>query len=309
LTTMRERYQGTLLGLASADALGGAVEFMPRAALERDYPEGVREIAGGGPHGLRIGETTDDTAMALAIARACGPNGIDLDGVAANFLAWFESNPKDIGITTSRALSKLAGGVPWREIGTLMMDETPGKLAGNGAVMRAAPVALRFRHDREMLRKVSIDTARMTHPDPMATWGAVALNQAIAHLLDAGEIATVIDAAVSDIENSEVVDAIQDSVDRDYDDVDSGGFVLSTLGAAFWCLAHCDSAEHAVVTAVSMGEDTDTTGSVTGALAGAYYGRDAFPDRWLSVLEPRKELEALALNLHSWSELEEAKVE
>jgi len=196
LTTMRERYQGTLLGLASADALGGAVEFMPRAALERDYPEGVREIAGGGPHGLRIGETTDDTAMALAIARACGPNGIDLDGVAANFLAWFESNPKDIGITTSRALSKLAGGVPWREIGTLMMDETPGKLAGNGAVMRAAPVALRFRHDREMLRKVSIDTARMTHPDPMATWGAVALNQAIAHLLDAGEIATVIDAAV-----------------------------------------------------------------------------------------------------------------
>lgn len=302
MTSLRERYEGTLLGLAAGDALGGAVEFMPRAAIKRVYPDGVREIAGGGPHELRVGEVTDDTAMALAIARACSPDGIDLDAVAANFLAWYQSDPKDIGITTSRALAKMAAGVPWREIGEQMMGETPGKLAGNGSVMRAAPVALRFRHDRKMLREVSIDTARMTHPDPMATWGAVALNQAIVHLLDGGDVETVQDAAIQDIDNDAVVDAIRQCADRDYDDVQSSGFVLHTLGAAFWCLAHCDNAEDAIVTAVGMGEDTDTTGAVTGALVGALYGRSTIPDRWVDVLEPRDELLELAADLHAWSE-------
>lgn len=302
MTSLRERYEGTLLGLAAGDALGGAVEFLPRAAIRREHPHGLRDIVGGGPHNLRVGEVTDDTAMALAIARACGPEGIDLDGVAANFLAWYQSEPKDIGITTSRALAKLASGVPWREIGERMMEETPGKLAGNGAVMRTAPIALRYRHGRAKLREVSIDTARMTHPDPMATWGAVALNQALVHLLEGGDAGSVRDAAVEEVDNGAVVSAIRESVDRDYDDVESGGFVLHTLGAAFWCLAHSDTAEEAIITAVGMGEDTDTTGAVTGALVGALHGRSAVPDRWVSVLEPRDELLHLAGTLHGWSE-------
>ncbi len=306
VVSLRERYEGALLGLACADALGGAVEFLPRSAIKRQYPEGVREIVGGGPHGLRPGEVTDDTAMALAIARACAPSGIDLDAVVENFVVWYRSDPKDIGITTSRALAKLAAGTPWREIGEMMMNETPGKLAGNGAVMRTAPVAVRCRHDRDRLQQVSIDTARMTHPDPMATWGAVALNQAIAHLLDGGDVATVREAATSSVDNNAVVAAIRDSVGRAYDDVASDGFVLHTLGAAFWCLAHHDSAEEAIITAASMGEDADTTGAVTGALVGALYGKPAIPDRWASVLEPREELLELAANLHRWSEADES---
>lgn len=302
MVPLLERYEGTLLGLACADALGGAVEFLPRFVIKRQFPEGVLEITGGGPHGLRLGEVTDDTAMAMAIARACGPQGIDLDDVVANFVSWYRSDPKDIGITTSRALSKLAAGVAWREIGDKMMRETPGKLAGNGTVMRTAPLALRFRRNRDALRQVSIDTARMTHPDPMATWGAVALNQAIAHLLEGGDVATVQDAAVTEVANDAVVTTILESVERDYDAVSSDGFVLHTLGAAFWCLAHHDSAEEAIVAAVSMGDDSDTTGAVTGALVGARYGRSAIPERWLSVLEPRDELVELAGNLLEWSE-------
>jgi ADP-ribosyl-[dinitrogen reductase] hydrolase len=302
VTSLRERYEGTLLGLASADALGGAVEFMPRSAIRRDHPDGVREITGGGPHGLRVGEVTDDTAMALAIARACTPEGIDLDQVAANFLAWYRSDPKDIGITTSRALSKLDAGVPWREVGERMLAQTPRKLAGNGSVMRCAPIALRFRHDREALREVSVDISRMTHPDPMATWGSVALNQGIAHLLNGGELVDVVEAAVADVDNAEVVETIRGAAGLDDDAVRSGGFVLETLGAAFWTIAHRDSAEEAIVTAVSLGDDTDTTGAVTGALVGARYGVRALPERWLAVLEPRDELVALAGKLLSWSE-------
>jgi ADP-ribosyl-[dinitrogen reductase] hydrolase len=290
------------VGLAAGDALGGSVEFEPRAALARAYPSGVREITGGGPHGLRKGEVTDDTAMALAIAQACTPEGIDLDRVAENFVEWYRSDPKDIGITTSRALVKLAAGVPWREVGERLTAETPGKLAGNGAVMRCAPIALRFRHDREALREASIDVARMTHPDPRATWGSVALNQAIAHLLDGGSLADVGDAAVVDVEDAGVVAAIRDAAGREYDAVRSGGFVLDTLGASFWAIANRDSAEEAIVAAVSMGDDTDTTGAVTGALAGAHYGLEAIPERWLAVLEPREELTELADSLLTWSE-------
>ena len=306
MTTLRERYEGTLLGLAAGDALGGSVEFMPRSAVLRAHPDGVREITGGGPHDLRRGEVTDDTAMALAIARACTPEGIDLDQVAANFVEWYRSDPKDIGITTSRALAKLDAGVPWREIGDRMTAETPQKLAGNGSVMRCAPVALRFRHDRALLREVSIDSARMTHPDPMATWGAVALNQAIAWLLDGGSLDGVREAAIDGVDNEGVVRAIKESADRDYDAVTSTGFVLDTLGASFWTLAHRDNAEEAIVAAVSMGDDTDTTGAVTGALVGAHYGVSALPERWLDVLEPRDELVELAGNLLSWSEADAA---
>lgn len=302
MTTLQSRYTGVLLGLAAGDALGGAVEFSPRSALARSFPNGVREITGGGPHGLRKGEVTDDTAMALAIARACTPEGIDLDGVAANFVEWYRSDPKDIGITTSRALAKLDAGVPWREVGERLTDETPGKLAGNGAVMRCAPIALRFRHDRDGLRRVSIDVARMTHPDPKATWGSVALNQAIAHLLDGGSLDGVVDAAIAGVEDGDVVATIRDAAGREYDEVRSGGFVLETLGAAFWAIAHRDAVERAIVTAVSMGDDTDTTGAVTGALVGAHYGAEAIPERWLAVLEPREELTELAERLLEWSE-------
>jgi ADP-ribosyl-[dinitrogen reductase] hydrolase len=173
--------------------------------------------------------------------------------------------------------------------------------------MRCAPVALRFRHDREALREVSLDTARMTHPDPMAMWGSVALNQAIAHLLNGGALDTVVDAATEGIDNAEVAETIRTAADRDYDDVRSDGFVLETLGASFWAIAHRDSAEEAIVTAVSMGDDTDTTGAVTGALVGAHYGLGAMPKRWLDVLEPRDELLELAGQLLAWSEADRKK--
>lgn len=106
------RYRGCLTGLACGDALGGAVEFASRQRIADEYPDGVRDIVGGGPHDLQIGAVTDDTAMALAIARACNEDGIDLDAVATNFLTWYRSRPKDIGISTHAALSSLDRGTP-----------------------------------------------------------------------------------------------------------------------------------------------------------------------------------------------------
>jgi len=301
MTGRADRVAGCLLGLACGDALGGAVEFRSRVDLDRSYPNGIREIMGGGPHRLEVGEYTDDTQMALAIARACTPEGIDFDAVAANFVAWYQSGPKDIGIATASALDLIARGVPWQEAGERLQRESAEGVAGNGAVMRCAPVALRFGNDLGRMRHASIETARMTHADPRATWGAVALNQAIAYLVRGGGTDGVVAVATEGIPEMRVVDAIRQAPDMTRDRVRSGGYVLDTLNAAFWCLASTSSAEDAISRAVELGSDSDTTGAVTGALAGALYGESTLPPRWLDVLHDRVEIRSLAIALDRWA--------
>jgi len=300
LQGLEDRAVGCLLGLACGDALGGAVEFRDRADLDRSFPDGVRDITGGGPHRLEPGEYTDDTEMALAIGRACSADGIDLDAVAANFVAWYRSVPKDIGIATTQALELISQGDPWQEAGERLQRNSIDGVAGNGTVMRCAPLALRFRSDRERLRWSSIETSRMTHADPRATWGAVALNQGIVHLLDGGDRSGLVDAAVNGIADERVTDAIVRAPGMMRNDVVSGGYVLDTLNAAFWSLLTTESAEEATVRAVALGSDADTTGAVTGALAGTLYGASTLPARWLDVLHDVADIGALAIQLVGW---------
>jgi ADP-ribosyl-[dinitrogen reductase] hydrolase len=268
--------------------------------IARRYPDGLREIIGGGCWDLAPGETTDDTAMMLGIARACTAEGIDLDQVAANFVAWMRSGPKDIGNQTRGALALVAVGVPWVDAGEELLRRTGLDSAGNGSVMRCAPVALRFRSDHKRLVQAAIDTSRITHADPRTTWGTVAICQAIVHLLNAGAIADVLDAAAHEVPNDDVVAAVVAASTLPYDDVRSGGFVLDTVTAALWSLIHESTAEDVIVRAVMMGKDTDTTATVAGALAGAAYGAEAIPRRWRDVVHGYDELVALARQLHAW---------
>jgi ADP-ribosyl-[dinitrogen reductase] hydrolase len=285
-----------LLGLACGDALGGPVEFVSRGEIARRYPHGLRDFVGGGWLHLSPGEITDDTQMTLALARSLSHGGdLDMEEVAARFLAWFESKPKDVGRTTAAALENLARGIPWQEAGERVQQAAgPRGAAGNGSVMRCAPVALRYRTKSAALRNASLDTARVTHADPRCTWGAVAINQAIVHLLTGGSRADVCNAAVDGIDRDDVRDSVLSAASRPADQVRSGGYVLDTIGAALWCLINRDEFEEMVVAAVGFGDDADTTGAVAGALAGACYGAGAIPARWLDLLQPRAELLDLA---------------
>ena len=277
------------------------MEFRSRCDLDHEFPHGIHEIMGGGPHDLSIGEYTDDTQMMLAIARACTSQGIDLDAVARNFVSWFRSGPKDIGIATSNALSLIASGVPWQEAGERLQAKSLGGIAGNGTVMRCAPLALRFRTDPKRLRWATIETARMTHADPRATWGAIALNQGIVHLVGGGDVAGLVEVAIAGVPEAGVVDAIRSAPQMDRDAVQSGGYVLDTLNAAFWCALTTGTAEEAISKAVGLGFDTDTTGAVTGALVGAIYGEPNLPAPWLDVLHDRDEIRDLAHQLVNWN--------
>jgi len=217
---------------------------MSRDEVRAAYPDGLRDIVGGGWMSVAPGETTDDTAMMLAIARACDEEGIDLE-----------------------------------------------------------LVALRFRTAPEKLVRAAIDTARITHADPRAAWGAVAVCQGIAHLLGGGSVDGVVEAATRGIPETSVVDAVTSAATRRYDEVRSGGYVLDTVNAAFWCLLHEPGAEDVIVRAVNMGDDADTTGIVAGALAGATYGIEGIPERWRAVVHHRAELEDLAGRLLALSEV------
>jgi ADP-ribosyl-[dinitrogen reductase] hydrolase len=294
-----DRYLGCLLGLACGDALGGPVEFVSRDEIARRYPNGLRDFVGGGWLHLTPGEITDDTQMTLALARSLARGGdLDMEDVAARFLAWFKTKPKDVGRTTAAALQHLAFGRSWREAGDLVQRAAgPRGAAGNGSVMRCAPAALRFRGDTDALRRASIDTARVTHADPRCTWGAVAVNQAIAHLLEGGSKNGAIDAAIAGIDQTDVRTCVLNAASKAPHEVRSGGYVLDTVGAAFWCLMHHDTFEETEVAAVGFGDDADTTGAVAGALAGAYYGAKEIPGRWLALLQPRTEIEELAAKL------------
>jgi ADP-ribosyl-[dinitrogen reductase] hydrolase len=234
--------------------------------------------------------------MTLALARSLAERDtLDMEDIAARFLVWYKSEPKDVGTTTAAALRLIASGVPWNEAGERAMHLIgAGRAAGNGAVMRCAPVALRFRRDRDLLVRASLDTARITHADPRCTWGAVAINQAIAHLLDGGPRDEAPRAAREGIPDADVRRAVAAALDTPRERLGSGGFVLDTIRAALWCLLHHSTLEETVVSAVSLGDDADTTGAVAGALAGAHYGAGAIPRRWLDLLQPRQELEMLA---------------
>jgi ADP-ribosyl-[dinitrogen reductase] hydrolase len=290
-----KRYQGCLLASACGDALGGVVEFDSREKIAASYPEGLRDFVGGGWLHLAPGEVTDDTQMTMMLAESlvAHPAG-DLDDLAQRFIAWQASGPKDIGYTTDHAIHELANGTPWDKAGQIVAEARGPNSAGNGAVMRCSPIALRFRNDRGKLRSVSLDMTRITHADRRCIWSAVAINQGVVHLLNGGSRDDLLRAAIEEIEDADVVAAAERSATMTRDQVKSGGFVLDTMSAAFCSFLSTATLEDAIVEAVALGLDTDTTAAVAGAIAGAHYGLDAIPDRWLQLLQPRETIQQLA---------------
>lgn len=281
--SLTDRYRGVLVGKAVGDALGATLEFMDRNEIRDRY--GVhRDITGGGWLNLPAGEVTDDTQMALCIAESIADLGtFDPVDIASRFVGWYRSNPPDIGNTTAMSLRALADGVPWDEAGYRTHLEMRPRDASNGSIMRSAPAAMYSRGNAALNARTAADSSRITHANPLSVDGTVALNAAIGALLDKPDVdylQIAIDAASED----EVRGALERVPQQDATGIDASGYVLSTLQSAFWSVLTTDSFEEAVITAVNLGQDADTTGAVAGALAGARWGYGEIPDRWRSVL-------------------------
>jgi ADP-ribosyl-[dinitrogen reductase] hydrolase len=294
----REQFAGCLLGLACGDALGATLEFLSRDEIRTRYGQ-LRDMIGGGWLHLAPGEVTDDTQMATCITESIIAMGtVDGDDIARRFVDWLHSNPKDIGTTTRRALMYLDRGLSWQEAGERTYREAGGQGIGNAGVMRCAPVGLFRYNDLDRLIADTRLSSAITHADPLAQWAAVAVNVALRELLLNGQQPDFLERVAAVVEDRAVAQAVRVVALLTADEVRATGYALHTMQTALWSLMHHATFEEAVIAAVNFGDDADTSGAVTGALAGAREGIGAIPERWLATLRPRAQLLALAHGLH-----------
>ncbi|MEU6562675.1 ADP-ribosylglycohydrolase family protein [Nocardia nova] len=276
-----DRAAGVLLGTATGDALGAGYEFT--------FPtvDTVIDMVGGGAFRWEPGEWTDDTSMAIAIASAAadfgGLNTTEaLDAVAANFDTWRKSRPKDIGKQTSRVLRQ-----PSRNAAHMhaRANSIPGRRAGNGSLMRTAPVALAHLDNAESCAAAAASVSSLTHTDPRAEQACVLWTLAIRHAVLHGtydgvrEALSYVDADFW----APVLDQAESSR-RPRKDFPKNGWVVHALQTAWWAITHTDNLPAALELAVRAGSDTDTTAAIAGGLLGARHGAAAVPGQWRAKL-------------------------
>lgn len=289
-----DRMTGALLGLAVGDALGAPLEFARPPDARKAVEHGL-EMTGGGQ--WEPGEWTDDTAMALCLADSILAHGLlDLDDVAGRYVAWAGSRPKDIGMTTRSALEGASSAHDARDRAR-RLHEAGGKTAGNGTVMRAAPIGL-MAPSAPAASGHARDDAVLTHFDPAAGAASAALCTALHAVLTGRDPLAAAGAELGDHARlQEAVGAVLAHDDAAIADLAGGpelGTCWATLGVSLHALEAIDDYERGVAWAISLGGDTDTNAAVVGALLGCRHGVGAIPPRWLESLRERDRIERVA---------------
>jgi ADP-ribosyl-[dinitrogen reductase] hydrolase len=294
---LRDRYRGTLLGLAVGNALGLPVESWPKAEIRRRFPSGIREID---PDEMKL-PWDDDLAQAVIIAEAILEHDtLERSDLAARLTEWASSNGRGMGSQTRAVINALRHGMSPSEAARVVWEQSGGSAAGNGAVMRCAPVAMRWRRDEARLREESERSAEVTHHDPRCGWSAYAVNLAIAGAL--GGRRTSIDSVARAMVDAEVgphtIRAVRRAAAPSLDGLEldgSGiGFTLKAMQVGLWCLENGSDFETTLLAVVHAGGDTDTNGAVAGAVLGALHGADAIPERWASHIPQAERLLSIA---------------
>ncbi len=276
---IKDKLYGAFLGLAVGDAVGTTVEFR-----ERDTFEPVTDMVGGGPFNLPVGYWTDDTSMALCLAESLVKDPLlDTSDLLQRFSNWYrkgENSPTgrcfDIGTTTR------VGIVNWEKHGSVV-NNTKAWEAGNGSIMRLAPVAIKYHDDEPLACLVAISQGSTTHGSAEANTSCEVLTRVILKALTASEKNDIFALEIKEYWEDSVKN-IFSTLDVSRDEVKSSGYVIHTLHAALWCFKHTDSFKDAILLAANLGDDADTVAAVTGQIAGAYYGMEGIPQDWLNKL-------------------------
>ena len=293
---------GALIGVHAGDSLGATVEFRSAASIANDYPNGVREIIGGGPFNWNPGDPTDDTDLTWAICQGyldANYNHVDvIDAAADRMLAWKKNGPADIGGTTSAGLNNYAR---TRNVYTSGVSDNHAQ--ANGSLMRTMGVAV-ARHANPALRETEAALlSAVTHAHHNCQTACVAYSNIAADLIHGAApeqaVSNVIDW-LSSGESPDLLAATQEAFNGDgthrYDDLTGpqGGYVLWAYKTAVRAVLTAPDFEEGTVAVVMLGGDTDTNGAITGGLLGARFGYAAIPDRWASRLGLHDELVAFA---------------
>ena len=279
-----DRCRGALLGLAVGDALGAPLEFMRPGTFEP-----VTEMVGGGPHGLLPGEWTDDTSMALCLAESliqC--RGFDAEDQLRRYVRWYRYGHLsstglcfDIGVTTRIALEAFENtGQP--------SGLTSPDSAGNGSIMRLAPVPMFYANSMNDAVEYAGQSSSTTHAAQEAVEACRYMAAVMVRALRGAEKEDVLAPAL--------VEQLSDNMRRvafgsfrifSPPQIKGSGYVVESLEAALWAFHNSDNFADGARLAVNLGDDSDTTGAVYGQIAGAFYGASEIPARWVDALARR----------------------
>lgn len=297
----RERFRGALLGLACGDAVGTSVEFERRGSFAP-----LTDMVGGGPFALQPGQWTDDTSMALCLATSlleCG--GFDAADQMRRYCRWMDEGYLsctgecfDIGMTVCDALRRFQD-----DEDEAFAGSTDPRTAGNGCLMRLAPVPMYYFSDRGSAIAHAGDSARTTHGaqeciDASRLFGAMLWLA----LSGATKAATLSGHGLSDLRSERLASIARGAYrGRQADAIRGNGYVVDSLEAALWSFERTTSFEEAVLCAANLGDDADTTAAICGQLAGAFYGEAGIPQHWQDRLAWTERIRALADRLHDAS--------
>jgi ADP-ribosyl-[dinitrogen reductase] hydrolase len=299
--SLAERYRGALLGLACGDAVGTTVEFKPRGSFQP-----LTDMVGGGPFHLKPGQWTDDTSMALCLAESLltrnGFNAADQMGRYLNWWQWgyLSSTGEcfDIGTTVSQALAQ------YQQTAEPFAGSTDPYSAGNGSLMRLAPVVLFYFPDARQIQSFAADSSRTTHAAPEAIECCQLFAGLIARALEGATKADLRQSSSAKFSQPKVTAIARgDYLGKTEADIKGTGYSVQSLEAALWCFQQTDSFAAAILLAANLGDDADTTAAITGQLAGAYYGVRGIPEHWLERLHDSEEIAATADRLLDASRL------
>ena len=289
-----------MLGLACGDALGSAVEFKPRGTFEP-----LTDMVASSVHGLPLGYWTDDTSMALCLAESLiSKSGMDLTDQLTRYVRWWREGHLsstgrcfDIGNTTSAALSH------FEHTGDPYSGPTDPRQAGNGSIMRLAPVPLFFSYDVDAAVDNSAESSRTTHGAEEAVQACRYFGSLIAGAANGASKGDLLSEGFAPANLSpKVAEVASGSFKRkDESRIRGSGYCVESLEAALWAFDNFRSFEEGALLAVNLGDDADTTAAIYGQLAGALYGAHAIPAQWLDKLVMRERIIELADELFTLS--------
>lgn len=285
------RAQGCLLGQLSGDSLGGLVEFQTAASIKSDYPDGVRDLADGGHWNILAGQPTDDSELALMLARTLvHEKQYDPATVLESYVHWFDSPPFDIGFTTSSALGGAKRGTTPQKRLQEAERHANGESQANGSLMRISPLGIFGAGRPADAAGWARADSRLTHPHQVCQDACAVFVAAISHAVwEGGSPDDCYQLAIREGERlavdskvKEVLARAAKQAPRDFQT--HQGWVLIALQNAFYQLLHAENLEEGVVDTVMRGGDTDTNAAIAGALLGAVHGRQAIPPSWLRAV-------------------------
>jgi len=278
-----DRYTGCLLGLACGDAVGTTLEFKPRGSFEP-----ITDMVGGGPFNLEAGQWTDDTSMALCLAESLiEKKGFEPLDQMERYVRWYRTGYLsstgvcfDIGGTTASALRRL------EKTHDPFSGPTDSHSAGNGSLMRLAPVPLFFFPDRDAMIFYAGESSRTTHGaqvciDACRLFASILYNALSG--MDKERVLFDHDEAI--VESPAIRETLKGSYKGKKENQIQGiGYVVKSLEAALWCFYETETFKEALLRAANLGDDADTTTAICGQVAGAYYGIHSIPCEWLGKI-------------------------